>query len=242
MLCSVLSLLMAASAPVQAVDPRPAEPAAPKAPTVLKPGNAAPDFTLTDSDGAKHKLSDYTAAGNVVVLEWFNPQCPAVAKFRADSRFMAETASGFADAKVVWLAIDSNAPLTDGGNETAAIRQFVKDNAMTAPVLLDRDGAIGHAYGVSLTPTVFVVSPGNSIAYSGAPDTSSALERRPAGDNLVKAAVSATLDGAQPKVRQTTPYGCAVSYAPPVKFVPLPLPTELPPARPMPQAGRGHAR
>ena len=39
---------------------------------------AAPNFTLTDTNGQKHSLSDYK--GKFVVLEWFNPDCPFVKK------------------------------------------------------------------------------------------------------------------------------------------------------------------
>lgn len=39
------------------------------APTVLKPGDKAPDFALQGSDGQVHKLSDYR--GKTVVLAWF---------------------------------------------------------------------------------------------------------------------------------------------------------------------------
>ena len=35
----------------------------------LKPGDAAPGFTLPGSDGKTHQLSDY--AGKVVVVAWF---------------------------------------------------------------------------------------------------------------------------------------------------------------------------
>src|SRR5687768_17531836 len=40
----------------------------------------APDFTLKDTEGKSHTLSQYTKAGKVVVLEWFNPDCPFVKK------------------------------------------------------------------------------------------------------------------------------------------------------------------
>ncbi len=36
----------------------------------LKPGDLAPDFSLTGSDGKVHKLSDYRGK-QVVVLAWF---------------------------------------------------------------------------------------------------------------------------------------------------------------------------
>jgi peroxiredoxin Q/BCP len=36
----------------------------------LKPGDVAPDFALTGSDGASHKLSDFKGK-RAVVLAWF---------------------------------------------------------------------------------------------------------------------------------------------------------------------------
>ena len=41
-------------------------------------GSAAPDFSLTDSNGKTHSLSQYR--GKTVVLEWNNPGCPFVHK------------------------------------------------------------------------------------------------------------------------------------------------------------------
>ena len=41
-------------------------------------GSAAPDFTLTDTNGNSVTLSDYS--GKYVVLEWINYDCPFVVK------------------------------------------------------------------------------------------------------------------------------------------------------------------
>ncbi|MFM8683416.1 MAG: redoxin domain-containing protein, partial [Chthoniobacterales bacterium] len=41
-------------------------------------GQPAPEFTLTDSNGKSHKLSDFK--GKLVVLEWLNHGCPFVVK------------------------------------------------------------------------------------------------------------------------------------------------------------------
>ena len=40
-----------------------------------KIGAAAPAFTLTDTAGVTHNLSDF--AGKTVVLEWTNHDCPS---------------------------------------------------------------------------------------------------------------------------------------------------------------------
>src|SRR6266567_9512052 len=74
-------------------------------------GSAAPDFSLTDSKGTAHSLSQYK--GKYVVLEWFNPQCPFVKKHYGSSN-MQNLQKEFTGKGVVWLTIDSNAPGTQG--------------------------------------------------------------------------------------------------------------------------------
>jgi len=48
-------------------------PTAPPRPSSVRP---APAFTLTDKHGKSHSLAGL--AGKVVVLEWWNPECPFV--------------------------------------------------------------------------------------------------------------------------------------------------------------------
>ena len=47
----------------------------------------APDFTLNDSNGKKHNLSDYR--GKYVVLEWINFDCPFVRKYYGSGNMQA---------------------------------------------------------------------------------------------------------------------------------------------------------
>src|SRR4051812_4714405 len=68
-------------------------------------GQPAPAFTLTDQHGKTVSLSDF--AGKVVVLEWFNDQCPFVGKHYATGSMNA-TAAKYAKQGVVWLAINSS--------------------------------------------------------------------------------------------------------------------------------------
>jgi hypothetical protein len=41
------------------------------APVVLRPGDAAPDFTLPGSDGRTHQLREVLAEGYGAVIAWF---------------------------------------------------------------------------------------------------------------------------------------------------------------------------
>src|SRR5246500_5969766 len=84
-------------------------------------GSAAPDFSLTDSNGKTHSLSQYK--GKYVVLEWFNPECPFVKKHYGSGN-MQKLQNEYTGRGVVWLTIDSNAPGTEG-NITAEQAQKI---------------------------------------------------------------------------------------------------------------------
>ena len=60
------------------------------------------DFTLTDSNGTTHTLSDYQ--GKHIVLEWINFDCPFVKKHYKEGAMPALQQS-YRDKGVIWLAI-----------------------------------------------------------------------------------------------------------------------------------------
>ena len=176
----------------------------------VTPGDAAPQFQLTDTSGKTHSLHDYLAAGHVVVLEWFNPDCPFIKKHHELHKTMDETSARYADEGVVWLAINSGA----AGKQGAGLernQKAVAEYEMSFPVLLDPSGEVGRAYGAKTTPHMFVIAADGTVAYAGAIDDDSS-----AGDlgqtNYVTAALTAVLQGAKPAVAETKAYGCSVKY------------------------------
>lgn len=97
-------------------DPSPPGSPAPHATTQYKGaappvGDAAPDFSLLDSNGQTHALSQ--DRGKYIVLEWFNPDCPFVKKHYGGGN-MQKLQEEFRRKGVVWLAIDSSAPGLEG--------------------------------------------------------------------------------------------------------------------------------
>src|SRR5687767_2201328 len=76
-----------------------------------KVGQPAPQFALQDHNGNAVNLSDY--AGKIVVLEWFNNECPFVQKFYTKSGKMNELAQTYTEKGVVWLAINSGKTTTN---------------------------------------------------------------------------------------------------------------------------------
>ena len=95
-------------------------PAAKEAPALtpaaagVVPGDVAPSFTLKDTNGVEHTLAQYLADGKIVVLEWFNPDCPFIVKHHQLNRTMNETFMTLQHKGMVWLAINSGAPGKQG--------------------------------------------------------------------------------------------------------------------------------
>jgi peroxiredoxin len=175
---------------------------------VVNIGQAAPAFELKDTDGKTVKLSDFK--GKIVVIEWFNPQCPYVVKHHEKNSTMTDTYNKFKDKGVVWLAINSGAAGKEGaGHEKSA--KAKADWKIPFPVLLDESGKTGKAYGSKNTPGMFVIDAAGNLAYMGAIDNND--NPNEAGKiNYVDQAL--TQLGAKETVSTpvTKPYGCNIKY------------------------------
>lgn len=174
-----------------------------------KIGQPAPAFELTDTDGKTVKLEDYK--GKVVVLEWYNPECPFIVKHHKTNKTFNTLNTEYSSKGVVFLAINSSAKGMEGaGKELNA--KMKKEFGLEYPVLLDEAGTVGRAYGAQRTPQVFVIDKAGTLAYKGAIDNND--DRSKAGDkNYVKAALDEILAGKPVSNAETKPYGCSVKYA-----------------------------
>ena len=176
-------------------------------------GEAAPDFTATDSNGEVHKLSEYQ--GKYVVLEWTNRGCPYTQKHYSSGN-MQRLQREWTGRGVIWLTVASSAPGKQGYVTASEENAYLKQaNAAPTAVLLDPAGTLGHLYDAKTTPDIFIISPKGTLIYSGA------IDDRPSTDvadvNGAKNYVSLALDEAtadKPVSNPTTrPYGCSVKYA-----------------------------
>lgn len=172
-------------------------------------GSPAPNFTLTDLAGNQHELASYK--GKIVVLEWFNPDCPFVVKHHHHNKTMKETYDAYKDKDVVWLAINSGAPGKQG-NGVERNQRAVTEYGIEYPVLLDESGEVGHLYGATNTPHMFVIDAQGVLRYAGAIDDNRSA-RTPGETNYVRAALDAILAGQEVATPETRAYGCGVKYA-----------------------------
>jgi peroxiredoxin len=169
------------------------------------PVTTAPAFTLTAHDGSKVSLSDYE--DRIVVLEWFNFECPFVKYHYGEAATMKGLASRYAEKGVVWLAINSTSHTTAQQD-----REFAEKNELKYPILDDRDGRVGRAYGAVTTPHMFVIDKRGRIVYRGAIDNAPMGKTEGAVLNHVDSALDELIAGQRVSVPETKPYGCNVKY------------------------------
>ena len=167
----------------------------------------APDFTLTNYDGKTVKLADYK--GKIVILEWFNDECPFVRYHYEKVTTMNNIAGRYKDKNVVLLAINST-----GHQELAATKKFVEDFKVAHPILNDSAGTVGKAYGAKTALHMFIIDANGNIAYNGAIDNAP-LGKIPEGEklvNYVEKALDELAAGKSVSISETKPYGCSVKY------------------------------
>jgi peroxiredoxin len=175
-------------------------------------GQAAPDFTLVDSQGQKHTLS--SLKGKTVVLEWINYDCPFVQK-HYNSGHMQKLQKDFAAKGVVWLAINSSNKGKQGNFPPAEIEaRSKKHGAAFAAYLIDEDGTVGRAYGAKTTPHMYIIDPKGTLLYAGGIDDkpSTDLADIHTARNFVQVALDEALAGKPVTTTTSQPYGCSVKY------------------------------
>ena len=131
-------------------------------------GEAAPNFTATDSYGHPHSLAEYK--GKFVVLEWHNHECPYTKK-HYESGNMQKLQKLWTGKGVIWFTVISSAPGEQGYMTAQQENDYVKQmGAAPTAVLLDPSGKLGHLYEAKTTPDMFVINPQGKLIYEGAID------------------------------------------------------------------------
>jgi peroxiredoxin len=176
-------------------------------------GQSAPDFSLPDTNGQTHQLSQYK--GKWVVLEWYQPDCPFVKKHYGSGNMQA-LQKEFTAKGVVWLSIDSSAPGEEGNYPADKLNQIAtSQGAARTALLLDPEGKVGHDYGAKTTPDMYIINPEGKLVYEGAIDNkpTTVVADIKTATNYVKVALDSSMTGKTVSQTVTRPYGCSVKYA-----------------------------
>lgn len=102
----------------------------------LKPGDAAPDFSLPASDGRTYRMSD--SRGRFVVLVWFPRAFTGGCTVQCRSLAVDAAAWGGFDADVWALSVDTAGRMADFSHALGG----------GAPMLADVSGDVARRYGV----------------------------------------------------------------------------------------------
>lgn len=177
----------------------------------VKVGDTAPDFKLTDTDGKEHSLAELTKSGKIVVIQWFNAECPFVKKHYGDAgNTFNDIHTKYSSKDVVLVAINSNADGMPGSGQKLNA-QYKTDWKIEYPILLDPTGETGRAYGAKNTPAMYIVGKDGKLAYTGAIDDDTGADK-PGKTNYVTNALDQLLAGETVSTSSTRPYGCSVKY------------------------------
>lgn len=175
-------------------------------------GVAAPSFTLPDTYGNEHSLSDYY--GRWVVLEWLSYGCPFVQK-HYESGNMGQLQEGFVRRGVAWLSVVSSLPGEQGDYGPAEMNtQNAEHGNRATAVLLDTVGAVGASYAAKTTPQLYVVDPQGVLVYNGAIDDmpTSRISDVAGARNYLAQALDEAMSGRPVSQPSTHPYGCTIRY------------------------------
>jgi len=175
-------------------------------------GELAPDFTIVDSYGAMHTLSDYR--GQRVILEWTNHDCPYVRKHYGSGNMQSLQQEATEDG-TIWLSIISSAPgrqgyvSADEANTLTASR-----GAYPTAVLFDPEGTVGRSYDARTTPHMYIIDTDGVLRYMGAIDDRPTTRRASieGADNYVRTALGEMDSGSDIVLTETTAYGCSIKY------------------------------
>ena len=116
----------------------------------------APDFTLEALDGGKVSLSQYR--GQVVLVNFWATWCPPCVR---EMPSLVRVYEQYKDQGFVVLGIN-----TTYQDDRAKVAQFVQDNGVRFPVLLEPDPVVTAGYGSRLMPTSYLIDRNGKIVYT----------------------------------------------------------------------------
>lgn len=169
-----------------------------------KLGEKAPDWSgIIGIDDAKHGLADYKKAKAVVVVFTCN-HCP-VAKAYEDR--LVALQKDYEKKGVQLVAVNVNNLPAD---TLEPMKERAKEKKFKFPYLYDSSQQIGHDYGATKTPEVFLLDKERKLVYHGAIDDSMDAEK--AETHHLRDALDAVLAGKEPPKAETAAFGCGIKY------------------------------
>lgn len=110
------------------------------------------DFTLYDQYGKEHKLSDYR--GKTIFLNFWATWCPPC---RAEMPHIEELYKEYKENSEEVIIIGVASPNVGQEGDQEYIKDFLKENDYTFPVMFDDGGLLSYQYGFTSLPSTLII-------------------------------------------------------------------------------------
>lgn len=110
------------------------------------------DFTLYDQYGKEHKLSDYK--GKTIFLNLWATWCPPC---RDEMPYIEELYKEYNKNTDEVIILGVASPNLGQEGDAKHVKDFLKQEGYTFPVLLDESGSLVYQYGISSFPSTFII-------------------------------------------------------------------------------------
>ena len=169
-------------------------------------GSIAVDFDLKGVDGKNHSLKSF-ADKKVLVVVFSCNHCPYV---QAYEDRMIQLQKDYTNKGVTLVAINSNDETGYPEDSYPNMIKRSKDRSFNFPYLRDETQEIARKYGAICTPHVFAFDQHRKLQYKGRIDDNRNPDLAKTKD--LRGAIDAILDGREPTVQETRPFGCSVKW------------------------------
>lgn len=172
-------------------------------------GDRVDNFTLKNVDGRMVSLADYKGKGVILIFD-----CNTCPYSRAYNDRIIELHDKYSPKGFPVITINTNDPDMSPGDSFDEMARRAKRKNYTFPYLVDESQEVGHAFGATNTPHVFLLRrTGNvfTVAYIGAIDNNS-RDASKADRKYVEEAIAAVLSGKEVTTKQTKAIGCTIKY------------------------------
>ena len=121
----------------------------------------APDFKLTDQNGVEHTLSDYL--GKKIIINFWATWCgPCKVELPLLQEYYLEQGANEKDLILLGVANPSDDALSREMDEDG-LKEFIAENGLEYPTLMDHTGVVFGSYAVSALPTTFFIDTDGSV-------------------------------------------------------------------------------
>jgi thiol-disulfide isomerase/thioredoxin len=117
-------------------------------------GFIAPDFVLNDLSGKEYQLS--SLQGNIIIVNVWASWCKPC---QYEMPAMQEIYEKYKDSGLILLAVNNTYQ-----DNVSDVLEFVSENNLTFPILLDVEGFVSDQYQVQALPSTFFIDKAGKIS------------------------------------------------------------------------------